>query len=67
MKGCVEPAYQRKVGRRVVDGPIQGYLWGKKPGPRRPPGPPRKIAMQKETPKGDDRTPVLTVKNVSYY
>ena len=23
--------------------------------------------MQKETPKGDDRTPVLTVKNVSYY
>ena len=46
---------------RVVEGLIRGYLWGKKPGP------PRKIAMQKETPKGDDRTPVLTVKNVSYY
>ena len=46
---------------RVVEGPIRGYLWGKKPGP------PRKIAMQKETPKGEDRTPVLTVKNVSYY
>ena len=45
---------------RVVEGPIRGYLWGKKPGP------PRKIAMQKETPKDEDRTPVLTVKNVSY-
>ena len=32
------------------------------------PWPPRKIAMQKESPKGEAaRTPVLTVKNVSYY
>jgi ABC-2 type transport system ATP-binding protein len=31
-------------------------------------GPPRKIAMQKESPKGEAaRTPVLTVRNVSYY
>jgi ABC-2 type transport system ATP-binding protein len=56
--GCLAKAV---TPGRVVEGPIRGYLWGKKPGR------PRKIAMQKETPKGEDRTPVLTVKNVSYY
>ena len=58
LTGCA--AHDFKAGR-VVAGPFRGYLWAR-------PWPARKIAMQKESPKGEAaRTPVLTVKNVSYY
>ena len=53
-------------GRRVVEGRIRGYLWAGSLAQR--PRAQRKTAMQKETPRnGSARTPVLTVKNVSYY
>ena len=67
---AVRDAYPRSLGgRRIVQDSGRG-LW---PGPSGAisgarPWPPRKIAMQKESPKGEAaRTPVLTVKNVSYY